>query len=198
VVRKLEHVLADQAKRDADDRNVVSRTEEHREEQRVEAERFELAKKLTQLKDGQLERLGLPDHYLTIIAEIRIISSIPARHRAIKRLRAELRDIDFEALARSLAALTDPQAPRHTDAATLWGERLLGESDAALAEFVELFPSADRAQLRTLFRNRLRAKQPEQKRAQNRLLQAIRLAMRTPAAAAPAAVEDSGATGSES
>lgn len=198
MVRKLEHVLADQAKQDADDRNVVSRTEEHREEQRVEAERFELAKKLTQLKDGQLERLGLPDHYLTIIAEIRIISSIPARHRAIKRLRAELRDIDFEALARSLAALTDPQAPRQADAATLWCERLLGGNDAALIEFVEQYPAADRAQLRTLLRNRLRAKQSEQKRAQNRLLQAIRQAMRSPTPAAPAAGADSGATDEES
>jgi ribosome-associated protein len=198
VVRKLEHVLADQAKRDADDRVVVSRTEEHREEQRVEAERFELAKKLTQLKDSQLERLGLPDHYLTIIAEIRVISSIPARHRAIKRLRAELRDIDFEALARSLAALTDPQAPRQADAATLWGERLMGGNDAALTEFLERYPVADRAQLRTLLRNRLRAKQPEQKRAQNRLLQAIRLAMRSPTNAALEPRDDNGAADSES
>jgi ribosome-associated protein len=197
VVRKLELILADQAKRDADTRNVVSRTEEHREEQRVEAERFELAKKLIQLKNTQLERLGLPEHYLTIIDEIRIIESIPARHRAIKRLRAELRDIDFEELARALAALTDPQAPRPADAATLWGDRLMAGGDTTLAEFIEHFPSTDRAQLRTLLRNQLRAKEPERKRAQSKLLQAIRQALRGPKSATPAAVVDSGAAKSQ-
>lgn len=177
VVRKLEHYLADQARRDADDRNLVSRTEERRESQRVEAELLALATKLTQLKHGRLEQLGLSEDCLEIIAELRVIESPPARNRALKRLRAELRYADVEQLKRTLDALSDPRTPQRRDAADVWCDRLLGGNDAALSEFVAEHPRANRSQLRTLLRNRLRAKGSETKRAQDRLLSAIREAM---------------------
>jgi ribosome-associated protein len=178
VVRKLEHYLADQERREADDRNLVSRTEERRESQRVEAELLALATQLSQLKQGRLQQLGLSEDCLSIIDELRVIESPPARNRALKRLRAELRYADVEQLKRALEALSDPRAPQRRDAAEGWCDRLVGGNDAALSEFVIEYPRANRTQLRTLLRNRLRAKESERKRAQERLLLAIREAMR--------------------
>lgn len=177
VVRKLEHYLADEAKSEGDDRILISRTEERKEKQRVEAKLFELATKLTQLKKPQLARLELPEHYGLLFEEIRGIHDPAALNRAIKRLRAELRSFDLDELAQSIAALTDPQAPRAPDAAAVFCDRLSAGGDAALAEFVTQFPAADRAQLRSLLRNCAKAKEPERKRARERLTQAVRQAM---------------------
>jgi ribosome-associated protein len=179
VVRKLEQYLADEAKRDADDRNLISRTEERREKQRIEAEWFALAQKLTLLKPSLIERLGLTQLQLEIIDEIRGIESAPARHRAIKQLRGALRDMDLEAFARRLTALTDPQQKRPMDEAAVWSERLTFGSDEDLTTFVGQYTAADRAQIRALVRNSKRAKELERPRALSKLTQVIRKAMQT-------------------
>jgi ribosomal 50S subunit-associated protein YjgA (DUF615 family) len=180
VVRKLEQYFAEKARIEADDRNLISRSEERREKQQVEAALFALATKLANLKPRQLDRLELAEPLLAIIAEIRVIDNPAARHRATKRLRAQLRDGAVEDLERRLAALTDPQASRVPDEATLWRDRLTTGNDGVLAEFVAACPQADRAQLRALIRNSVRAKEPERPRAAKKLLQAIRSALRAP------------------
>lgn len=173
MVRKLEQYIAEQAKIAADDRNLVSRTEERRERQRIEAQWFTLATRLTTLKGAQLGRLALPDPVFEILDEIRVIESAPARTRAIKRLRAELRDMDLEFLARQIAALDDPRASRPVNEETAWHERLTSGGDPALAEFLERFPSADRAQIRSLVRNATHAEGSARTRANARLARAL-------------------------
>jgi ribosome-associated protein len=177
VVRKLEQYLADEAKREADDRNLVSRTEERREKQRIEAEWITLAKELTTLKPAQIQRLELTQLQLEILDEIRGIESAPARARAVKQLRGALRDLSLENFAQRVRALTDPQQKRIPDDAAVWSERLIGGSDADLTAFVEEFANADRAQMRTLVRNLKHAKELDRPRAQNKLTQVIRRAM---------------------
>lgn len=183
MVRKLESYLDEKAKRDADDRCLVSRTEERREKQRLEAERFELATKLTQLKRGHLDRLELPDPLLEMIDEVHVIQSAPARTRALKRLRAELRDIDLELLGKRLSALSSTPGPKAAEAAhSPWLDRLVSGGDPALAEFVQQFPQADRAQLRALIRNVTRSQGNERERATRRLTTLLRqvLAVKPP------------------
>lgn len=169
MVRKLESYLAERAKIETDTRILVSRTEERREKQKLETERFELATKLTSLKKAHLERLELPSPILEMIAEVRLIQSPPARTRALKRLRAELRDIDLEQLGRQLAALDAPRPSQPPDERTRWLDRLLEGGDLVLLEFVQRFPQADRAQLRTLLRNLPRHQGAERQRLQTRL-----------------------------
>lgn len=196
MARKLEHFLPDDAKPDADARVVVSRTEERRESQRVEAELLALANRLTQLKQSAQDRLGLTEVCTNMLKEIRIIESAPARARALKRLRAELRDVDADQLKRTLDTLNDPRVPRAPDPTSTWCSRLINGNDADLTEFVECYKLADRAQLRVLVRNRVRAKETEQKRAHTRLTQAIRQAMQGSVAAA--SPSDAGPLKSES
>lgn len=177
MVRKLESYLAERAKAEADNRILVSRTEERREKQRLESERFELATRLTALKKAHLERVELPEPILEMIAEVRLIQSPPARTRALKRLRAELRDLDLDQLGRQLAALDAPRPPQPPDERTRWLERLLEGGDQVLSEFVQRFPEADRAQLRTLLRNLSRQKGAERQQLCVRLAALLKHAM---------------------
>jgi ribosomal 50S subunit-associated protein YjgA (DUF615 family) len=183
VVRKLEHYLADQAKADADNRNLVSRSEERREQQRIEARLFALATKLSGLKPQKLALLELTQAQLDVIDELRIIENPAARTRALKHLRAELRDFPVDELERRLAELFNPGPHGLRDAGTAWRDRLLNGKDADVFAFAEKFPSADPAQLRALVRNHQRAKEEERSRIAKRFLQAVRTAMQSPSTA---------------
>jgi ribosome-associated protein len=189
VVRRLEHVLADQARAEGDDRVVISRTEERREKQRIEAALFAVATQLIAFKPRQLEQLGLTEAQLEVIDEIRVIDNPSAQNRALKHLRAELRDEDLGALQKRIAALTDPQARHRPDPISDWCDRLRTGGDAVLSTFVEQYPGADRAQLRAIIRNAVRAKAPEQARALTKLTQCVRTSMakRSAAVAKPSA-----------
>lgn len=188
MVRKLESYLAERAKVEADNRNLVSRTEERREKQRLETERFELATKLAGLKTSHLERLELPGPILEIIDEVHVIQSAPARTRALKRLRAELRSIDLDLLGRRVAALDAPKPTPPSDEQSRWLDRLIDGGDVALSEFVQRYPAADRAQLRTLVRNVSRQQGAERQRLCVRLAALLKQAM---ASGAPEDVIDS-------
>lgn len=179
MVRKLEQYLADEARIAADDRNLVSRTEERRAKQRAEEELFELAERLASLKPQQLARLELADHILDIIDELRIIEDLSARNRATKRLRAELRDVDPKAFNQKIVEVTESRAPKIPDAISIWCDKLTGGTDVELNDFVQHCPDADRAQLRNLIRNVQRAKPNELKRCNEKLAQSVRIALRT-------------------
>ncbi|HEY5959473.1 MAG TPA: DUF615 domain-containing protein [Polyangiaceae bacterium] len=188
MVRKLEQYLADDAKREDDDRPIISRSEERREKQRVEAVLLGVAKQLSEMKPKHLEKLAFDDHLLSILDELKVINDPAAKMRAMKRLRGALRDADIDILGQRIAALLDPQqrpVAAVPDAAALWCQRLRDGSDKALDEFVQEFPSADRAQLRTLARNLLNAAPNASQRAIAKLSQAVRAAMRNGSAVQP-------------
>jgi ribosome-associated protein len=188
MVRKLESYLDEKAKREADDRCLVSRSEERREKQRLETERFEFATRLTELKQRHLDRLELPAHLLEVIDEIHVIESPPARTRALKRLRAELRDVDLELLAKGLAALSSPAAPQTENAQSQWLAKLVAGGDPVLTDFVQQFPHVDRAQLRTLIRTYVRSEGRERERTSRRLLVLLQQTIKpAPRSGSPAA-----------
>jgi ribosome-associated protein len=184
MVRKLESYLAERAMAEADDRNLVSRSEERREKQRLETERFELATKLTDLKKAHLARLELPEPILEIIEEVHVIQSAPARTRAIKRLRAELRALDLDQLGRRLTALAEPRPTQAPDEQSRRLDRLMEGGDIALSEFVHQYPQADRARLRTLLRNLSRLQGAERQRLRLRLAALLKSAMASEALSA--------------
>jgi ribosome-associated protein len=177
MVRKLEQFLADDARRDDDNRLLISRTEERREKQRVETALLGFAKQLSELKPKQLQQLELDEHVLSILDELRVIDSPPARMRAMKRLRAELRDVDLDAFGRKLADILDPPQRKSLDPVATWCENLRSGGDTALNAFLEQFPAADRAQLRTLVRNLKGAAPTASQRALSKLSVELRAAM---------------------
>ena len=121
-----------------------------REHQALQA----LAERLTAMPRVELERLRLSAVTWAAIEETARIKDIRARGRHFKRIANLLEREDMHAVH---ALMDQAQERERADAARhhrleRWRERLIGEGDAALSEFLDEYPDADRQQLRTLVR----------------------------------------------
>ncbi|MBP3984899.1 ribosome-associated protein [Pseudoxanthomonas helianthi] len=130
-----------------------------RTQQRVEAlEVRSLAEKLVALPPAQLLRLPIPESLLPHIHETQRITSHIAHKRQLQYLAKQMRREDDEVLQAIHDALDEGGEMARREAAQLhqaerWRERLLDDGDAALAELLDEFPTADRQKLRQLVRN---------------------------------------------
>jgi len=106
VVRKLTDILAEQAKAEADERELRSRTDAKLERKQNEAALEALARKLVVLSERQLARLELPEELGIAVAEARAVRSPVARNRALRVVRRELRARDAAAIGARLSART--------------------------------------------------------------------------------------------
>ncbi|CAD0325080.1 ribosome biogenesis factor YjgA [Xanthomonas hortorum] len=152
-----------------------------RSQQRREAlEIFDLGEKLVALTPAQLAKLPVPESLIPHIEESKRITSHIAHKRQLAFLAKHMRredDTTLNALRDALDANSDT-ARREVAAihrVERWRERLLAESDVALAELLEVYPAADRQQLRQLVRNAIseRAKN-KPPRAYRELFQVLR------------------------
>jgi ribosome-associated protein len=159
----------EQAKADADDRDLESRTDRRRQQEAHETRLKALATRLCGMKPGALARFELDDELSAAIATAQAIRSAPARNRQVNVVRQHLRALGpaLDALEQRLdapARLGAPREvkvppPRATSPVVLgWNERLADGGDAALAEFLELNPTADRQLLRQRMRELARAR----------------------------------------
>lgn len=141
-----------------------------RSQQRREAlEVLELARQLSALTPQQLGRLPVPGHLVPHIDETRRITSHVAHKRQLQYLAKQMRREDDETLEAIRDALDANGQAGRIEAALLhraeaWRERLISDGDAALADFLDEYPQADRQHLRQLARNaheeKLRNKPP--------------------------------------
>ncbi|MBS0463469.1 MAG: DUF615 domain-containing protein [Proteobacteria bacterium] len=147
---------------------------------------LELAQRLMDAGQAQLDKLPLDDDLRALVADSQRIGPQVARKRQTQFLAKNLRRADDATLAAIRAALDHAKADGRRDAAALhriehWRERLLADGDAALAEFIVAHPTADRQHLRQLARNahaeRLHNKPPH---AQRELFRALREVMEEP------------------
>jgi ribosome-associated protein len=160
----------EQAKADADDRDLESRTDRRRQQDVHETMLKTLATRLCNLKPSALERLELDEESLAAVRTARSIRSAPARNRQVNVVRQHLRALGpalaelvhkLDAPARltpsSAAAVAPSRAP--SAEVKVWGERLIEGGDNALAELLALHPATDRQLLRQRMRelSRLRA-----------------------------------------
>ncbi len=145
-----------------------------RSQQRRDAlEVLALGEKLAALSDAQLGKLPIPEGLLPHILDTRRITAHVARKRQLAFLAKQMRREDDETLDAIRDALdAGGEAARRETAlmhrAETWRERLLAEGDAALSEFVEAYPAADRQRLRQLVRSVL------EERARNKPPRAFR------------------------
>jgi len=103
---------------------------------------------------AELERLRLSPATWAAIDETPRIKDIRARGRHFKRLANLLERDDMHAVH---ALMDQAQERERADSARhhqleRWRERLIGEGDAAVGDFVDEYPDTDRQQLRTLVR----------------------------------------------
>jgi ribosome-associated protein len=152
--------------------DLVSKSELKRQALRLQ----ELGKELAALKRQQLEALPLPDRLAHAIFEYQRFTSHEARRRQLQYIGRLMRDVDPEPLAAALADLRGESADARyrVHLAELWRERLLAEP-AALSEFLDQFPQADRQALRqALQRAQKPAAETQQKAAARALFRLIR------------------------
>lgn len=152
-----------------------------RSQQRREAlEIFDLGEKLVALTPAQLAKLPVPASLIAHIQQSKRITSHIAHKRQLAFLAKQMRHEDDRTLAALRDALNANSDATRRDVAAIhrlerWRERLLAEGDAALAELLETYPTADRQHLRQLVRNaaheRAKNKPP---RAYRELFQVLR------------------------
>jgi ribosome-associated protein len=121
---------------------------------------LELAEALVALSPAQLSRVPVPESTLPHIEETRRITSNIARKRQLAFLAKQMRKLDEDELQAMRDALDEKSAASRTEVAALhrveaWRDRLVDGGDAALAEFLDAHPEADRQRLRQLVRNTL-------------------------------------------
>lgn len=134
-----------------DDGGEVSRSQRRRDALAVLA----LAERLTELSAHQLDKLPLSPAILDAVRDTQRIRSQIARKRQLQYL-AKLMRREEDALEPVRAALEHDRDAQRRETAELhrlehWRERLLAD-DAALTEYLDAHPDADRQHLRALIR----------------------------------------------
>jgi ribosome-associated protein len=115
-----------------------------------------LAEALVALTDAELARLPLSDDLRALVVESRRITQHIARKRQLGYLAKHLRRHEDE-LPPVRAALDHDRDLARRDSAHLhriehWRDRLVADTDAALAHLLDAHPGADRQRLRQLAR----------------------------------------------
>lgn len=139
----------------------------------------DLGKAIVELPPKDLAKIPLPDELAAAVAHARSINSRGALRRQMQFIGRLMRGVDPEPIQQALDAirLTGQQSTARFHAVEQWRDRLLGEGQPALDEFIGQHPQADRQQLRQLMLNAQReAKQdkpPKSARSLFRLLRNI-------------------------
>ena len=153
-----------------------SRSQNRREALEVLA----LGEKLVSLTEAQLAKLPVPESLLPHIRECRRITAQIAHKRQLQYLAKQMRREDDEVLEALRDALDESGDAARREVAAMhrietWRERLLDQGDAALAELLDEYPTADRQQLRQLVRSALEErKRNKPPRAYRELYRALR------------------------
>lgn len=115
----------------------------------------DMGRQLVSLRKDQLADFPLDDTLRDAVAEWHRIKSREAKRRQIQRLGKLLRETDVEPIQAALDRLdqssTLATAELHT--AERWRERMMNESDQAVAAFLAEHPAVDAQKLRQLIRN---------------------------------------------
>ena len=131
-----------------------SRSEQRREALDIRS----LAETLVALAPAHLARLPIPEDLLEHIHDTQRITSHIAHKRQLQFLAKQMRRESDETLDAIRDAMEVGGDAARRETATLhkveaWRTRLLDDGDAALADLLSVFPSADRQHLRQLVRN---------------------------------------------
>lgn len=115
----------------------------------------DLGEELLQLKPGQLQQIPLPEQIRDAIDAALKMTSHGAQRRQKQYIGKLMRTIDPTPIQSALQAIKDYGHVSATRFHELerWRDRLITETDIALALFLETHPQADRTRMRQLARN---------------------------------------------
>jgi ribosomal 50S subunit-associated protein YjgA (DUF615 family) len=94
------------------DEDLTSRTDRRKERLAEEQVLLTLAETLVDLSEQALSRLGLPEDVLDPVADARLVRSAAAKNRALRLVRAALRNLEESELRRIRQAAPEPRRGR--------------------------------------------------------------------------------------
>ena len=120
----------------------------------------DMGEQLVLLAKSHMEKISLDDHLREAIEEARRLKNYDARRRQIQYISKILRKIDTTKIKLSLEKLNQQSQTfrQHFKKLEKWRDRFINEGNNVIEEFVALYPSADRQQLRNLQRQALKEK----------------------------------------
>jgi ribosome-associated protein len=136
--------------------DLPSRSQLKRENQELR----DMGEQLVLLAKSNLEKITLDDSLKAAIKEARRLKNLDARRRQIQYIGKLLRKIDTTEIKHSLEKLNHQSQTFRQHFAKLeqWRDRFINEGNNVIEEFIALYPSADRQQLRNLQRQACREK----------------------------------------
>ena len=140
---------------------------------------LELAKELSELSDGELDKIPLNEALRHQVGEARRFTSSGAHKRQVQYLAKQLRKHEDEIPAIRMALAAPKEEVRRANAqfhhAEAWRDRLIAEGDDALNQLLTLHPSGDRQQIRQLIRQaNVEAKREKPPAASRQIFQIVR------------------------
>lgn len=113
-----------------------------------------LGETLIELPESQLAKISLPSDLLREIQLARSLTSRESRRRQLQYIGKIMRHLDAELIQKELKniQLTNKEQTAEFHLTEKWRDRLIAEGDQAIKEFLDLYPLADRQQLRQLIR----------------------------------------------
>ena len=185
-MRSLKSYRAEDQLAEEDDRDLRSRSDARRERKMTEEALEDLSRKLVEMREKQLKKLELPEVLEHAVYEGKAIKSHTAHKRQLRKIRKELRAMDWDSLLQQIERVEFPErfgavpkANADTPAGR-WATRLTSEGDAALAELLAQGLTFDRQRLRQLVRA---ATRDGSAKAQSNLQQYVQKELLTQAAA---------------
>jgi ribosome-associated protein len=145
--------------RELDEDGLVIRPNKTRRKREL-AELQSLVMEIIKLGEGERDKLNLDSKFLEGVALAAKMKPSSGRNRQIKYLVKLLQKQDLEQVRQWF----DNRDSKHSEenrrfhALEQWRDRLVEEGDAALGEFLQRYPRADRQQVRSLMRSASREK----------------------------------------
>lgn len=152
---------------------VKSRTQIKKEMEALQV----LGKKLTELKASQLKEVPMTEDLEKAIKDYDKMPHREAKRRHMQYIGKLMRSVDSEAIQAAIDRFDSSSQAFNQELHLLeaWRERLIGEGNTALTEFIEEHPETDVQQLRQLIRNAQKdAKNGKNTGAAKKLFQFIR------------------------
>ena len=132
----------------------MSEEESSKSARKRDAQRLkELGQQLADLNDEQRAALPLPEPLANAIADYRRITSHEAKRRQGQLIGRLMRGVEIAEVEHALDGLSrnNAEARFAHHEVERWRDRLIAD-DAALTDYISVYPNTDRAQLRALIR----------------------------------------------
>jgi ribosome-associated protein len=136
-----------------------------------------MGKELVEMPEGKLQKFDLPEQLRDAIYEARRLKSREAKRRHLQYIGKLMRTSDIDNIQHTLEKMNHQSLTyrQHFSQLENWRDKLINNGTTAIEEFINLYPSANRQQLRNLQRQANRElEQKKSPTASRKLFQYIR------------------------